>query len=165
MLSKPLYEINADIDTLIESCIDPETGEVIEDLDERLNELTIARAEKIENLAFVIKNYKAEAEKLDKFKKQVDARLKAYTNNIERLKRYLASCMNDGEKFKSTMNSIYFMHTKSVNVSDAFFAAEENEQYMRVKKEANKDAIKTALDAGETVAGAELVENISLVVR
>ena len=165
MVNMPLYAINAELDALIENCVDPETGEVVADLEERLNELTLARAEKVENVALVIKNYLAEAKMVEEAEKKFKARRIALQNKAERLKNYLAYCLG-GEKYKSPMVNIYYTHTEAVAVSDAFFDTESNRKFFRViPPEADKNAIKAAIKAGETITGAELVENTSMVLR
>lgn len=151
-----LYEI----DQKLLDCIDLETGEIINA--EKLTELTMERDEKVEKVALWIKELKAEAEALKAEKQSFADRQRAAENKIESLKKWLADALN-GEKFKTTKVSVSFRKTKSVDVPD-IFALDEN--YVKYSEPtADKAAIKKAIEAGEIVNGATLVENVSISVK
>ena len=151
-----LYEI----DQQLLDCIDLETGEIIDA--EKLNALMMERDEKIEKVALWIKELKAEAEALKAEKQSFADRQKAAENKIESLKKWLADALN-GEKFKTTKVAVSFRKTKSVDVPD-IFALDEN--YIKyAEPTADKAAIKKAIEAGETVKGAQLVENVSVSIK
>lgn len=151
-----LYEI----DQQLLDCIDLETGEIIDA--EKLTELTMERDEKVEKVALWIKDLKAEAEALKAEKQSFADRQRAAENKIESLKKWLADALN-GEKFKTTKVAVSFRKTKSVDVPD-IFALDEN--YIKyAEPTADKAAIKKAIEAGETVKGAQLVENVSISIK
>lgn len=151
-----LYEI----DQKLLDCIDLETGEIINA--EKLTELTMERDEKVEKVALWIKELKAEAEALKAEKQSFADRQRAAENKIESLKKWLADALN-GEKFKTTKVAVSFRKTKSVDVPD-IFALDEN--YVKYSEPtADKAAIKKAIEAGEIVNGATLVENVSISVK
>ena len=151
-----LYEI----DQQLLDCIDAETGEIIDE--EKLNELTMERNDKIENVALWIKDLKAEAEAYKAEKQAFADRQRIAENKLESLKNWLASVLA-GEKFKTTKVAVSFRRTKRVEVAD-IFALDEN--YVKYSEPtADKAAIKKAIEAGETVKGAELVESLSLSVK
>ena len=151
-----LYEINEQI----EACIDAETGEIIDE--SKLNELVMERNEKIENVALWIKDLKAEAEAYKAEKQAFADRQRIAENKLESLKSWLAGVLA-GEKFKTTKVAVSFRRTKRVEVAD-IFALDEN--YVKYSEPtADKAAIKKAIEAGETVKGAELVESLSLSVK
>lgn len=151
-----LYEI----DQKLLDCIDLETGEIINA--EKLTELTMERDEKVEKVALWIKELKAEAEALKAEKQSFADRQRAAENKIESLKKWLTDALN-GEKFKTTKVSVSFRKTKSVDVPD-IFALDEN--YVKYSEPtADKAAIKKAIEAGEIVNGATLVENVSISVK
>ena len=52
-----------------------------------------------------------------------------------------------------------------VEIDDYVFYDSAPEQYIRVKREADKNAIKAAIASGTSVAGAALVEKEGLVIR
>lgn len=151
-----LYEI----DQAIMDCIDMETGEVINE--ELLNGLQMERDAKIENVALWIKELKAEAEALKAEKLAFAERQKVAENKMESLKKWLAYALN-GEKFKTVRASVTFRTTEKVEVADIF---KLDENYVRYKDpEADKDAIKKAIKAGQVVAGATLVPSTSVIIK
>ena len=151
-----LYEI----DQKLLDCIDLETGEIINA--EKLTELTMERDEKVEKVALWIKELNAEADALKAEKQAFADRQKAAENKAESLKKWLADALA-GEKFKTTKVMVSFRKTKSVEVAD-IFALDEN--YVKHSEPtADKAAIKKAIEAGQEVAGATLVENVSISVK
>lgn len=54
---------------------------------------------------------------------------------------------------------------KSIEIDDAVFFDAAPEQYIRIKREADKNAIKAAIVSGTSVAGAVLVEKEGLVIK
>ena len=85
-----LYEINQAIMEAFYRCVDPETGEILDDTKE-LDDLTIAKDEKVENIALFIKNLTAEAEAIKKEKQALEKRQKTAENRAEWLKKYLSN--------------------------------------------------------------------------
>ena len=151
-----LYEI----DQAIMDCIDMETGEIINE--ELLNDLQMERDAKIENVALWIKELKAEAEALKAEKLAFAERQKVAENKMESLKKWLAYAL-DGQAFKTVRASVTFRKSQAVEVADIW---KLDENYLRYKEpEADKTAIKEALKAGQTVAGATLVENTSVIIK
>ena len=151
-----LYEIEAGI----LSCIDKETGEII-DLD-KLNQLEMERDTKVENIALWIKNLKAEAEAYKAEKQSFEQRQRVAENKMESLKRYLSGYLN-GEKFKTTKVSCSFRSSTAVEVSDMSLLPEEYKRYR--DPEPMKTEIKEAINKGLDVPGAALVSNLSLIVK
>ena len=151
-----LYEI----DEAIMSCIDEETGEIIDS--EKLDKLTMERDKKIENVACWIKDLKAEAEALKAEKQAFEERQKVAENKAESLKKWLAYALN-GEKFKTVRASVSFRTTDKVEIADIY---KLDENYLRYKEpDADKAAIKKAIKAGQEVAGATLVKNTSVIIK
>lgn len=151
-----LYEI----DQAILDCIDMETGEIIDQ--NKLNELHMEKETKLENIACWIKELTAEAVAYKAEKLAFAERQKVAENKAESLKKYLAYALN-GQAFKSTRASVSFRTTQVVNIPDIY---KLDENYLRYKEpEADKTAIKNAIKAGELVAGAELVDSTSVIVK
>lgn len=151
-----LYEI----DEAILSCIDTETGEILDA--EKLNALQIEREEKLENVALWIKNLKSDAEALKAEKQAFADRQKAAENKAESLKKWLTEALA-GEKFKTTRVAVSFRKTKSVQVEDIWKLDDSFVKY--AEPTPDKAAIKKAIEAGQEVAGATLVENVSISVK
>ena len=151
-----LYEI----DEQILNCIDAETGEIIDA--DMLNALQMERDAKIEGVALWIKDLKAEAEALKAEKIAVEKRQKTGENRAESLKQWLAVALN-GEKFKTTKCDVSFRTAKSVNVTDVFSL---DSKFLKFSDPtADKTAIKKAIEAGEQVSGAELIERKSVTIK
>jgi hypothetical protein len=151
-----LYEI----DEAILSCIDADTGEILDA--DKLNALQIEREEKLENVALWIKDLKAEVEALKAEKQAFADRQKAAENKAESLKKWLTEALA-GEKFKTTRVAVSFRKTKSVQVADIL--ALDNKFLKYAEPTADKVAIKKAIETGQEVAGATLVENVSISVK
>ena len=151
-----LYEI----DEAILGCIDQETGEVVDP--EKLNALQIERDAKLEGVALWIKDLTAEAAALKAEKQAFADRQKAAENKVESLKKWLADALA-GEKFSTTKVVVSFRKTKSVQVADIFALDESFLKY--AEPTPDKTAIKKAIEAGQDVKGAQLVEGLSLSVK
>ena len=151
-----LYEI----DQQLMDCIDLETGEIIDA--EKLGALQMERDEKIENVALWIKDLKAEIDALKAEKQAFADRQKSAERTLESLNRWLTSALA-GEKFKTTKVAVSFRKTKSVQIDNVL---DLDENFLRYKDpEPDKKAIKEAIEAGQTVKGAQLVENTSISVK
>ena len=155
-----------EIDNEIMSCIDMETGEVIDT--DKLNELQMERDEKIENVALWIKELKAEAEAIKNEKQALADRKRVAENKVESLKNWLAYVLN-GEKFKTAKCSISYRNSESVEVTEEGLEAlmREHEDLLTYKTpEPNKEAIKDAIkNDGLTVAGVQLIQKTSTIIK
>ena len=144
-----LYEINEQI----MACIDNETGEII-DID-KLNELQIAKDEKIENLALWYKDLLAEADALKKEKEAFAAREKAANNKAESIKNYLSYALN-GENFKTTRCVLSFRKSEKTVIDDIYSIPKIYLKYAEPK--ADLTEIKKAIKNGKKIKGAHLEE-------
>lgn len=155
-----------EIDNEIMSCIDMETGEVIDT--DKLNELQMERDAKVENVALWIKELKAEAEAIKNEKQALAERQRVAENKAESLKNWLAYALN-GEKFKTAKCSISYRNSESVEVTEEGLEAlmREHEDLLTYKApEPNKKAIKDAIkNDGLTVAGVQLVQKTSTIIK
>lgn len=158
-----LYEINAQIEQAWSTAVDPETGEIIsEEAAQAVEQLTMAREDKIENLALYYKNLAAEAEALKNEKLALAARQSAAEKKAESIKKYLASSM-DGEKYKSEKVAISWRKSESVSVDENAFLPDD---YMTFKEPVpNLTAIKKALKAGEKIDGATLTSSSNIQIK
>ena len=156
-----LYEI----DEAIMNCIDAETGEIIDT--EQLDKLQMERDAKIENVACWIKDLKAEAEALKNEKQALAERQRVAENKAESLKKWLAYALQ-GEKFKTPKCAISFRKSEAVEVTDEGLnnLMKEHDELLTYKApEPNKTKIKQALKDGLNVAGIQLVQNTSTIIK
>lgn len=156
-----LYQINQQIEEAFYTSMDPETGEIIGDLSS-LDELQIARDEKIENICLFYKNLISDAEAIRAEEKKLAERRRACENHAERLKKYLADNLQ-GEAFKTPRTAVSWRKSTSVNVTNLWAIPEE---YLKMEDpKPIKTEIAKALKAGREIAGAELVESQSMSIR
>lgn len=161
-----IYEINKEIEELIATSIDEETGELILNTD-RLEALQMERDAKIENLALAFKNLTAEAKAIKTEEENLAARRKSVEKAAERAKSYLEFVLN-GETFKSAKAIVSYRRSESVQLDDEFigWAKEHWAELLRQKEpEADKTAIKAQLKAGAQIEHAQLVTNTSMQIK
>ena len=152
-----LYEI----DKAILACIDPETGELIDEA--ALTDLQMERTQKIKNVALWLKNLNASVTAYKAERDAFDERMKQAQKKAESLKRYLADALG-GEKFVTDECAVSFRKSTAINVLDeaaipAAYMAE------KVTRSPDKTAIKAAIKGGEAVPGVALVENLSVQIK
>ena len=155
-----LYELNkaiADFDLEI----DEETGEVL-NADE-LDQITLARDEKIENIALWVKDLLAEADAIKAEEQALAKHRKQAENKADWLKRYVAQAL-DGEKFKTPRVAISYRTSEAVEILDEGLIPEG---CMTIKTEIKPDKkiIKDELKSGVIVPGAVLVKRTSLQIK
>lgn len=153
-----LYEINEEI----LKCVDEETGDIIDF--ERLSELEIEESDKISNIACWIKDLKAEAEAIKAEKQNLEKRQKSAENKMESLKNYLAGYLG-GRKFKDARCSISYRKSTSTVIDESLDLSKLPTEYQKIKIEADKTAIKKALEAGTKIDGCVLVEKDNVIIK
>ena len=151
-----LYEINEQI----MACIDSETGELIDP--EKLNELQIAKDEKLENLALWYKDLLAEANALKEEKEAFAAREKTARNKAESIKNYLSYALN-GENFKTTKCALSFRKSEKTVIDDIYSIPENFLKYS--EPTADLTEIKKAIKNGEEIKGAHLEETQNIQIK
>ena len=138
-----------------------EDGEVL-NIDE-LDELKLAREDKIEGIGLWVKNLEAEKAAVKAEKQNMADREKRLEKKIESLKGYLSMALN-GQKFSTPKVTMGFRKSVSVNIPDEMAIPEEYCNFTVVRKP-DKTMIKNALSAGKDIFGAELVERQNLQIR
>ena len=149
-----------EIDNEILSCVDMETGEIIDE--EKLSALEIERDVKISNIACWIKDLKAEVDAIKVERQNLARRSEVASNKMESLKNYLSFALN-GEKFKDGRCSISYRTSNSVSVPEDISGLDE--RFKRISVDANKTAIKEAIENGEEVAGCSIEQKISMIIK
>ena len=158
-----LYEIPR----AIEELIDPETGEITDEV--ALQKLTESFENGIEFLALEVKNLSAEAAALKAEKEAFAKRQKTAENAAARLKNYISFQLG-GEKYKTDKVAISFRKSEQVQVSDeqAFmdWALVDGDSFLRYKDpEIDKAALKEAIKSGENIPYVTIVENNNIQIR
>ena len=164
-----LYEINSQINNLMDiifDSVDEETGEVDPELMEQLSTLNLERDQKLDNIGAYIKNLDAEAkaikDEIDALKKRLDSK----KNKIESLKEYVANDLQyHGDTKKESARVVFsFRKSKAVEITDESLIPKD---YIVTKTETRVDkiAIKHAIDECCEVPGAVLVDRVSLQIK
>ena len=146
-------------------CVDLETGEIDQEKANSLLEgLQEAWDTKVENIGLFIKNIEAEAKAIKEEEKNLADRRKALENKSESLKAYLQYSLeaHDKEKFETAKIKMSFRASQQVVILDE---TKVPEQYLKVKTEIDKTAIKTALKEGATFDYATIVDKKNLQIK
>ena len=154
-----LWQIDEQIAKAIELGFDPETGEILDE--SALEQLQMDRDEKIENICLYIKDLVAESKALADEAKALTERKERSAKKAESLKNYLQATL-DGQKWKSSKAIVSYRKVQSVVVDDMDALKPE---FLRIKKEPDKTAIKEVLKAGAEVAGAHLEDRQSMSIK
>ena len=166
-----LYEIDAAIMTAIAHGIDPETGEIT-NLDELMG-LQMDRERKIENIACLVKNLKADVKAMKEEAQTLTDRRRVVENKVARLEAVLDEAL-DGQKFTTPRCVVSFRNSKAVEVDDedalinwACLNGQEDNFVRYRAPEINKANLLRYLKEGCTLnpPGVRLVERRSLGVK
>lgn len=155
-MSQSLYEINQQ---LLEA-IDLSTGEIVDEA--AYNALQLERTEKLEGIALWHKNLLAQAEALKAEEKAFSDRRKSAESKAAYLKDLLARELN-GQKFETVKAKIGWRKSTVVAVDEDKLPP----QYLLSETvySVDKNELKELLKRGETIPGAELVENNNISIK
>lgn len=154
-----LYEIESEI----LNCIDPETGEIIDET--QLDALYMEREKKIEGVLLWIKNLNADVEAFKAEEKSLAERRKVAENKVERLKSYVQNALN-GERFATARVSVGYRKSEAVVIDDMKEMMWAADDYLKFSDpEPDKTKIKKALKAGINVAGCHLEERYNMTIK
>lgn len=143
---RPLYEIEADI----LSCVDMETGEIIDT--DKLEALELERDKKIEGVILWRKDLLAEAEAVRKEAQNLTNRARVAENKAESLKGYIEHVLA-GDKFKTERCSVSYRKSSKIVIDDV--KALPVAVWKDVTEDwISKSKIKEMLEAGQEVKGA-----------
>lgn len=160
-----LLEINKAILEVLEKgfTTNEETGEVFDLSD--LESLNLAFEEKVDGVAYYIKNNDVAAKALKEEAKTLLERAQRYENRNDKLKKYLLNVMDqrDMTKIETTKNRISTRKSTSVVVDDEMLS----EKYLikKVDYKPDKKMLKELLNSGKRIKGAELEQKITLYVK
>lgn len=123
--------------------------------------------EKVESIACLVKNLRAEAEAIKAEEANLKARRESKERQTERIKFYLQKCLLDAglKKVETPKAKVSFRHSKSVEIEDesAFirWAKATNRGDVvttRIEVKPNKTEIKRIIESGEEIAFCTLKE-------
>lgn len=148
------------IEAAMLECVDMETGEIIDE--EKLNQLSMARDEKIENIGKWIKNLTAAAAALKAEEQSFAERRKVTEKKVASLKSYLSDVLG-GQKFETTEVKISFRKSESLEIEEG---AKVPEEFLKYKEpEVNKTELKKAVKGGLELEGVQIVQKQNLQIK
>lgn len=126
---------------------------------------SIGANEKLESYTYIQKQFEADLAAYKNEKERIEKKMKTCQNAIDRMKSAVLEFMNSAglKKAKAGTFDLSVRKSESVSITNLIDIPDEFLTYQPPK--ANKAEIKKRLKAGETVCGAELVENSSVVIR
>lgn len=160
-MSTSLFNYIRQIEDIIALATDEDGVIDYESIRDELEELQLAKDEKVDNVISFIKSRKAMAEALKNEKAAIAKRQQQAEREVERMKEYLAFCLN-GSKWESTAGKVSYRKSQQVIV-DNFDLLEP--EYLKWKPEVNKTAIKEDLKQGVVVDGAHIEDKINTIIK
>jgi len=164
-----LYEINQEIESVLENAIDLETGEISEEALQKINELQIAKDAKVENVALWHKNLIAESKAIADEIKALQDRKKSIEKKLEWQERYLEWALQ-GQKFETAKVQISYRKSQAVEIDDLgqfILRYMDKPELVTVRTDyaPNKTGIKKMLKEGQEIMGAVLVERQNMQIK
>ena len=165
---RKLFDINADIEAMLENGVDPETGEFTLDV-EALEALQMEREQKLENIMLYIKKLDTFAGDCSREMERIGEEKKKAEKHRDRLLGWIAGQLN-GENFQTARVKGTFRKSVSVECDENFcrWAYETGQYDFITHKETDtpdKRKIMTFLKNGGELEYACLVEKNSLTVK
>lgn len=164
-ISSEFYVLKDLLDNDLE--YDPETGEVYDNsevLQKLFEEVSLKLGDKLDNSQRVVLELNGKADTLDKEIKRLQDKKRAFLNSADRLKSLMQNAIiSSGKtKIKTDLFSFFIRESEALSIAD-----EDNipRQFLRIKKEVDKVAIKKAIKDGEEIDGCYIVKNRSLGVK
>ena len=153
---------NDDLLRLVEDVAEGNDGVIPDDLYDSLGAIEDEWRDKVTNCARAYKNMVAEAEAIRNEERTLAARRHGLENRAEWLKNYIGTNVTAGEAFSAPSVDIKWRKSEAVEILNADAVPDD---YCKIVREPAKSAIKTALKAGGTVAGATLVERNNIQIK
>lgn len=170
-MSMSLYEINADLEALLNAVeIDIETGEVISAPDwDSIEELSIKREEKIDGLISYIKSVKAMISAIKEQENALVDRRKKKERHLETTMEYLEHCLA-GDTFENERHKISYRKSNTTEIMDEAAAVEwlaENghEDCLKLPDQTlhiAKTSVAKLIGSGVQVPGVEVVQHLNM---
>lgn len=139
-----------------------------EDLEEQKKYLEMLEGEfeqKAENITYILKDYETDIQILRDEEKRLAAKRKSIEARRDRLKDYLYSNMKHTGLKKLKAGTFDLRIQKNPKAVVIYDESKLTGDFIKIKKEIDKQKIKQAIEAGELVEGAELVQGEGLRIK
>lgn len=162
-----LYELTEEMMALLEMAEDPDIDE--QTLADTMEGVSGEFEDKAEAYAMILKELEADEIKLKAEIDRLSAMKKSIVNNADRIKRTLESSMilADKKKFKTDKFSFNIQkNPASVRIFEGVTLSDVPTKFLTFRSpEINKKAVKDAINSGEEVDFAELIQTEGLRIR
>ena len=159
-----LYNIDNQIELALSRCIDSETGEIIdEDYFQAVEDLKLNREEMLLDIACLVKDYEAEAEKFDKEIENLKARKQRFLNLAETQERLIKRYIQDGEKLEDARVKIIWRKSSSIMIDRDVL--ELPDRFIRTKIEADRRELEAAIRSGEKIEGVYIKPKLNMSIK
>ena len=158
------FQISAALEIAYLQAVDEETGELVnEEAFEDFKNLQMDLEEKKEQIVYMYKNYKFEADAWAELKSRADKKKKIAERNMERLKELIKFFVPEGEKFKRGLANVLWVESKQLEITNPL---EIDPKWIKPHEiEYQKREMTQAIKDGEEIPGAELVSKNNLQIR
>lgn len=165
MNAPTLYGITADMQHIL-ALIEEGGGELTPELDAALAITEEQFTAKAEDYGHAILNLRAMASAAKAEKDRLASLQKFYENACNRIEGAITTAMQvlDHPKVENASMRLFLRHSEATEIED-LDALPAAYKVTKVEQVADKAAIKKAIQAGEDVPGAHLVENVSLQIK
>lgn len=155
-----------EIDRVLESLIDPETGELL-DYDAFCG-LQMERDAKIENTVLWYKNLVSDVAEMQAAEADIKERRQAKEHKAERLKKYIEDALA-GEKFETARCAVSYRKSKALeldaSVGDWLHDNGYRDLVVPQAPKIDKRGVTDLIKNGVSVPGAELVERLNMSIK
>lgn len=161
-----IFDIDQQIADLLDNSVDPETGEFLID-EEVLEQLTMERERKIENLLMYYKDCLATAAAIKAEIESLSERKRVLENKAERLKAYAMTVLN-GERFETAKVKVAYRDSRPVEIKDGcleWLIANRDDLLRYKDPEIDKTKLKKALESGDIINGATIVTKRNIQIK
>ena len=162
-----LYELSDAIRQVIDRgfALDEETGEITFD-ETNLEELRLMFREKAEACALYVKDQRALAKAIRDEEKSLAERRRSAERRADRVERYLLAHIDElpDRRLETPRVALSTRRSTAVEVVNDGMVPDEYMTY-KTTKTINRDAIRKALKAGESVPGCHLEELMNVIIR
>lgn len=144
--------------------IEAADGEITPEIQTKLELNDVNLKTKLDGYVKVIHHFSADVDTIDAEIKRLQALKQTKTKSVDNLKQRMSDSlqMMGVEKYDGGLFKLTFRTTQAVEVTDISLLPKE---YIRIKEEADKTAIKTAIASGVEVRGASLKTNKNIQIK
>lgn len=166
-----IFKINAEIEEILETHCDPETGELSEEGEKLFDAKSIDRNTKLESTGLFVKREYMLLEALTKEKKEIEKAIKRHNRKVQSCKNILHFNLN-GDKFETEKVRIGYRKSKALIYPELFNVEKFAEDYpemvtVTTSMKPNGNEIRAELLAGTkfNVAGLRIEERNNVQVK